>query len=220
MGVQEHEGGFWKFLEIHCGPLIDNPSMTTIFIEDCCGFPFVLKFQKHQEFLKLNVNYWTYTGILNYLACRTQPDLASAVSLLSRFNQRPWISHWKEMLHCLKYLKGTQDLDLLLKPDVNSLSRHKPESCRVVPLHSGNQKNITLSSTESKMNALSDGEQENQWLTFLLEELWKQKLDPTVFHVDNCGLMEKLKHFGLNSKMKHLDIKIKNLRDKFMKQEI
>ncbi|KNZ44936.1 hypothetical protein VP01_8674g1, partial [Puccinia sorghi] len=82
------------------------------------------------------------------------------------------------------------------------------------------QKNITLSSTKSKMNALLDGEQENQWLMFLLEEIWKKKLDPTVFHVDNCGLMEKLKHFGLNSKMKHLVIKIKSLQGKFMKKEI
>ncbi|KNZ56887.1 hypothetical protein VP01_2294g4 [Puccinia sorghi] len=199
--------------------------------------------EDHQEFLKLNVNYRTYTGILNYLACRTRPDLASAVSLLSRFNQRPGISHWKEMLHCWKYLKGTQDLGLLLKPNVNSLSRRVQfytdatwaedqetrvsqsgsiafwKSCPIL-WNSKKQKNITLSSTESEMNALSDGEQENQWLTFLLEELWKQKLDPTVFHVDNRGIMEKLKHFGLNSKTKHLDIKIKNLRDKFMKKEI
>ena len=70
------------------------------------------------------------------------------------------------------------------------------------------------------MSALSDGEQENQWLSFLIEELWKLKLDPTLFHVDNRGLMEKLQNFGSNSKTKHLDIKIKNLRDKFKKKEI
>ncbi|KNZ62946.1 hypothetical protein VP01_12037g1, partial [Puccinia sorghi] len=82
------------------------------------------------------------------------------------------------------------------------------------------QKNITLSSTESEMNVLSDGEQENQWLKFLIEELWKLKLDRTIFCVDNRGLMEKLKNFGSNSKTKHLDIKIKNLREKFKNKEI
>jgi hypothetical protein len=34
------------------------------------------------------------------------------------------------------------------------------------------------------------------------------------------GLLEKLKHFGSNSKTKHLDIKIKHLRDKYQKNEI
>ncbi|KNZ46481.1 hypothetical protein VP01_7226g1, partial [Puccinia sorghi] len=65
-----------------------------------------------------------------------------------------------------------------------------------------------------------NGKQENQWLTFLIEELWKKNLSPTLFHIDNKGILEKLKHFGSNSKTKHLDIKIKNLRDKFKKNEI
>jgi hypothetical protein len=70
------------------------------------------------------------------------------------------------------------------------------------------------------MNTLSDGEQESQWLTFLIEELWKKKLVPTLFHIDNKGLLKKLKHFGSNSKTKHLDIKIKSLREKFKRKEI
>ena len=70
------------------------------------------------------------------------------------------------------------------------------------------------------MNALSDGEQENQWLSFLIGELWKKKLPPTEFNVDKKGLLEKLKKFGSNSKTKHLDIKIKALREKFSNKEI
>jgi hypothetical protein len=70
------------------------------------------------------------------------------------------------------------------------------------------------------MNALSDGEQESQWLKFLVEELWKIKLAPTLFSIDNKGLLEKLKNFGSNSKTKHLDIKIKSLREKFKQNQI
>ena len=77
-----------------------------------------------------------------------------------------------------------------------------------------------MSSTESEMNALSDGEQENQWLAFLIEELWNVQLAPTLFHIDNKGLLEKLKNFGSNSKTKHLDIKIKSLREKFKNKDI
>jgi hypothetical protein len=49
----------------------------------------------HQAFLDLNINYRFYTGVLNYLACCTRLDLAAAVSILSRFNQRPGLLHWK-----------------------------------------------------------------------------------------------------------------------------
>jgi hypothetical protein len=87
------------------------------------------------------------------------------------------------------------------------------KSCPI-PWNSKKQKNITMSSTKSEMNALSDGKQENQWLLFLIEELWRIKLSPTLFYIDNKGLLEKLKNFGSNSKTKNLNIKIKSLREK------
>lgn len=181
--------------------------------------------------------------MLNYLACRTRPDLASAVSILSRFNQSPGLTHWREVVHCWKYLKGTQNLGLCLCPNPEELidrlnfftdatwaedqetrvsQSRSLAFCKECPIlwNSKKQKNITLSSTESELNALSDGKQESQWLTFLIEELWAKKLAPTLFHIDNKGLLEKLKHFGSNSKTKHLDIKIKSLREKFSKKEI
>ncbi|KNZ61013.1 hypothetical protein VP01_1465g4 [Puccinia sorghi] len=182
-------------------------------------------------------------NIINYLACQNRPDLASAVSILSIFNQCPGLTHWKAMLHVWKYLKCTQDFGLILKPDPSLLSDcilfytnptwAKNQETRI--LQSGsivfwnsfpilwnikNKKNITMSSTESELNALVDGEQENQWLTFLIKELWKLKNDTTLFHMDNFGLMEKLKNLGENSKTKHLDIKIKNLREKYKNKEI
>ncbi|KAI7934024.1 hypothetical protein MJO29_016595 [Puccinia striiformis f. sp. tritici] len=71
---------------------------------------------------KLKINYQSYTGILNYLACRTRPDPAPAVSILSAFNHAPGIKHWKEVLHCWKYLSGTIDLSLTLTPDSSDTS--------------------------------------------------------------------------------------------------
>jgi hypothetical protein len=153
------------------------------------------------------------------------------------------MSHWREVLHVWKYLKGTANLGLLLRPEPNKLidrinfftdatwaEDHESRISRsgtlafwkLCPIlwNSKKQKNITMSSTESKMNALSDGEQENQWLLFLIEELWRIKLSPTLFHIDNKGLLEKLKNFGSNSKTKHLDIKIKSLREKYTSKEI
>lgn len=47
----------------------------------------------------------------------------------------------------------------------------------------------------------------------MIEELWGTKLEPTDFKIDNKGLLDKVKHFGHNSKTKHLDIKAKKLRE-------
>ncbi|KNZ47578.1 hypothetical protein VP01_62g13 [Puccinia sorghi] len=195
------------------------------------------------EFEKLGINYRTHTGILNYLSCRTRPDLAPAVSMLSSFNHAPGIQHWRQVLHCWKYLAGTMDLALTLKPDQldtsNSLKHYTDATwaddletrlsrsgtiCfwKACPIawNSKKQRNITMSSTEAELNALSDGIQENQWIKFLVEELWNDKLQPTEFHIDNQGLLEKLKNFGSNSKTKHLDIKMKILREMKKNNEI
>ena len=48
----------------------------------------------------------------------------------------------------------------------------------------------------------------------------KQDLLPTLFHIENKGLIEKLKNFGSNSKTKHLDINIKSLQEKFKEKFI
>ncbi|KNZ48969.1 hypothetical protein VP01_5290g1 [Puccinia sorghi] len=79
--------------------------------------------------------------------------------------------------------------------------------------NSKKQRNITLSSTEAELNALSDGVQENLWIKFLIEELYGDNLNPTQFNVDNKGLLDKINNFGSNLKTKHLDIKAKWLQD-------
>ncbi|KNZ46148.1 hypothetical protein VP01_7510g1, partial [Puccinia sorghi] len=63
--------------------------------------------EERNEFSKLKINYRSFTGILNFLACQTRPDLAPAVSILSSFNNELGIKNWKEVQHCWKYLKGT-----------------------------------------------------------------------------------------------------------------
>ncbi|KNZ62917.1 hypothetical protein VP01_12084g1 [Puccinia sorghi] len=136
------------------------------------------------------------------------------------------MSHWREVVHCWKYLKGTSELGLILQPKQDKImdwiscgSLAFWKSCPIL-WNSKKQKKITISSTESELNAISDGEQENQWLTFLIKELWKTRLSQTLFHIDNKGLLEKLKNFGSNSKTKHLDINAKNLREKLKNNEI
>jgi hypothetical protein len=135
-------------------------------------------------------------------------------------------------------LKGTPNLGLFLQPNPSKLIDHIKfftnvtwaedqdsrisrsstiafwKSCPIL-WNSKKQKNITMSSTEYKTNALLDGKKENQWLSFLIEELWCVNLSPTLFQINNKALLEKLKNFGSNSKTKNLDIKIRSLGEKF-----
>lgn len=153
-----------------------------------------------------------------------------AVSILSRYNHKPGINHWKEVVHCWKYLKGTRDISLTLHPDSNhrTVQFYSNATWADDPVtrisqrgniafwlnfpvlwYSKKQRNITMSSTKSELSALSDGVQENLWFTTMISELWNSSISPTTFHIDNKGLLDKLKHFGLNSKTKHIDIKMK-----------
>ncbi|KNZ63989.1 hypothetical protein VP01_10791g1, partial [Puccinia sorghi] len=132
--------------------------------------------QEKKEFKDLNINYRSHTGLLNFLACRTRPDLAPAVSILSSFNIDPGINHWKQVLHsnstdtsnCIKYFTNAIWADDLETRLLQSGSICFWKSCPVV--------------WNTKLNALSDGVQEIQWLTYLVEELWKEKINPTEFN--------------------------------------
>ncbi|KNZ52834.1 hypothetical protein VP01_3431g1, partial [Puccinia sorghi] len=74
--------------------------------------------QGKADFEKLEINYQSHTSIFNYLACRTCPDIAPALSILSSYNHSPGITdHWKQGIHCWRYLAGTIDLKLTLRPE-------------------------------------------------------------------------------------------------------
>ncbi|KNZ56016.1 hypothetical protein VP01_251g8 [Puccinia sorghi] len=106
--------------------------------------------EEKEEFKKLNINYRSHTGLLNFLACRTRPDLAPAVSILSSFNGEPGIKHWSQVLHCWKYLKGTMNLKLTLKPDkIESTNAHLDIKMKWLrELKNSNQINVRLIPSE------------------------------------------------------------------------
>ena len=51
-------------------------------------------------------------GSLMYLAVATRPDIAFAVSILSRFLNNPGDAHWEAVKRIFRYLKFTKDLQL------------------------------------------------------------------------------------------------------------
>ena len=68
------------------------------------------------------VPYRQAVGRLNYLAVSTRPDIAAAVSIVSRFSHNPGIQHWGAVKHILSYLKGTINYSLRVSPSNMTLA--------------------------------------------------------------------------------------------------
>ena len=63
---------------------------------------------------------WSYRsaiGMLNYLASSTRPDILYAVHSAARFSANPKLIHEQAVKRICRYLKGTSDKGIILKPD-------------------------------------------------------------------------------------------------------
>ena len=68
--------------------------------------------------LMAKVPYQSAIGSLMYLMVSTRPDLAYAMSKVSRYMSNPGKEHWEAVKWMLRYLKGTQDIGLLFDAKV------------------------------------------------------------------------------------------------------
>ena len=67
-----------------------------------------------------SIPYRSAIGSLLYLAVCTRPDIAAAVSSLSRFNANPGRAHWEGVQHVLRYLQGTSGEGLCYRKGVST----------------------------------------------------------------------------------------------------
>src|SRR6266436_917544 len=65
--------------------------------------------------------YLQVIGSVMYAMLGTRPDIAYAVSTLSRFASRPGMSHVRALKHLLRYLKGSADFGITYSCDGGSL---------------------------------------------------------------------------------------------------
>jgi hypothetical protein len=56
-------------------------------------------------------------GSLNYTSIATRPDISYAVSQVARYNSNPGSTHWTAVKRIFQYLKGTNNLWLVLGRD-------------------------------------------------------------------------------------------------------
>jgi len=77
-------------------------------------------------------HYQSTVGSLSYSATATRPDIASAVSVISRYNYRPFTPHLTAAKRVLRYLKGTADLKLVfLHISITPVTRNRVHGLRL-----------------------------------------------------------------------------------------
>lgn len=121
-------------------------------VTDCKAAPTPMETQHledsppdYQPTEDFRLQYQSAVGFLMYAMLGTRPDLAYAVSIVSRYASRPNNSHWQAVKRIFRYIKGTLDLELTFKdhqeplrdtqtqtgPEIAILGDQLPDFCSI-----------------------------------------------------------------------------------------
>ncbi|GJT11281.1 retrovirus-related pol polyprotein from transposon TNT 1-94, partial [Tanacetum coccineum] len=112
------------------------------------------------------VTYSNAVGNLMYLMVCTRPDIAYAVSVVSRYLANPVKKHWEAVNWILKYLRGTTNVGLCMGQIVATMCTWMCCKLEGYATTRGG-----FSTTEAEYMALTEAVKEAIWLRGLLEEL-------------------------------------------------
>ena len=180
-------------------------------------------------------------GSLMFLMNYTRPDIAYAVSRLSRYTHNPNQDHWNALIRLLKYLKGTINWGLhyhrapcVLEGycDANWVSDSdeiQSTSGYVFTLAGGaiswkssKQTCIAKSTMESEFIALELAGQEAEWIRSLLADipLWGKPAPSVSMHCDSQAAIGVAKNQAYNGKRRHIRLRHAIVRDLIRKNVI
>lgn len=170
-------------------------------------------------------------GSLMYAMVSTRPDLATAVSYLSRFQSQPTLKLWQALKRVLRYVRQTIDFNLKYsKCKYDSLTgfadadfaRDKDRKStsgylfklfnNTVTWKSKKQSTVSLSTTEAELIALCEASVEACWLMKLLCD-FNISISNTVIFEDNQSTMKVVKNPD-QKRLKHIDVKFNFIKQK------
>ncbi|GJZ29608.1 retrovirus-related pol polyprotein from transposon TNT 1-94 [Tanacetum coccineum] len=174
------------------------------------------------------VPYANAVGSLMYLMVCTRPDIAYAVSVVSRYLANPGKNHWEAVKWILKYLRGTANVGLVYGTDrgnhvdvtgfVDSDYAKDPDKGRsingytflvqgcVVSWKAMLQHVVALSTTKAEYMALTKAVKEAIWLRGLLEELGVV-LNTVAVNCDNQGAIYLSRNHVFPERTKHINVR-------------
>ena len=167
-------------------------------------------------------------GSVMFLMNYTRPDIAYAVSRLSRYTHNPSSEHWNALYRLLKYLKGTMywSLNFTKFPsvlegfcDANWVSDNDEVSSTsgfvftlgggAISWKSAKQTCIARSTMESEFIALELAGQEAEWLRSLLADipLWGRPTPTISLHCDSQAAIGVANSNAYSGKKRHLRVR-------------
>jgi hypothetical protein len=186
--------------------------------------------EKHQMADK---PYRPILGSIMWGLLATRPDLSFAVSLLSRFQANPGITHWNALMHVIGYIKNTLDYGLTYFHDAELTPLAYADAdyggCRVtkrstsgyvfimsggpVTWSSKRQATVALSTVEAEYVAMSRCAQQMKWMQSWLDEVDIKYNVPGIIKGDSRGGIALTKNTKDHRKVKHIDIRHHFIRD-------
>jgi hypothetical protein len=176
-------------------------------------------------------------GSIMHSMVYTRPDIAYAVSVLSRSLGKSTKGHYEAAKRVLKYLKSTKNLAIEYKKNeseehelevfVDSADEIQPHYGYVIKMAGGaiswkstKAKLATLSSAESEFIALTNAAQEVLWLRELLAELGFEQKCPTKIFEDNQAAIAIANNPIQQGRTKHLGRRMAFVRDAITRNQI
>ncbi|KAL2241729.1 UNVERIFIED_CONTAM: Retrovirus-related Pol polyprotein from transposon TNT 1-94 [Sesamum indicum] len=179
------------------------------------------------------IPYSNVIGSIMYLMVCTRPDIAYAISCLSRYMSNPGTPHWEALKHLLRYLRGTIDIGITFSKNsdytqlvgfvdsnyANDRDSRKSTTSYVFTLcgaciswKSQLQHIVALSTTEAEYIATTEAFKEAIWLDGLIKEIGFSKEKLVVFS-DSQSSIQLCKNPVFHDRTKHIDVRFHFIRD-------
>jgi hypothetical protein len=193
---------------------------------------------KERILSKKEFPYREMVGSLMYAMVSTRPDLAQALSVVSRFLSCPTKIHCDLISHIYMYVKGTLDFKLhysaksklILSGYVDAAYGNNKKGTSttgfcfmlgngLISWFSKGQDTVALSAAEAEYIAATEAAKEAIWLRTLLSELGFNQEVTTLFE-DNQACILLSKNPQLHSRTKHIQIRYHFIREKVLSKEL
>eukprot|EP00253_Pinus_taeda_P031084 PITA_31084 len=183
--------------------------------------------------------YKSIVGSLMYLTA-TRPDIMHAVSLISRFMERPKETHWPAAKRILRYVNGTKGFGILYSSSetfrltgytesdwAGSVDDRKSTSgyvfhmgSRAISWASKKQPVVALSTAEVEYVATTTAACQAVWLRRVLRDLCHEQENGTTIYCDSSSAITLSKNSVFHKRTKHIDTKFHFIRELFNNGEI
>eukprot|EP00253_Pinus_taeda_P009205 PITA_09205 len=176
--------------------------------------------------------YKSIVGSLMYLTA-TRPDIMYAVSLISRFMERPKEVHWQAAKRIMRYVKGTKMFEILYNVSehsdligyidsdwAESVDDRKSTSGYVFHMGLGaiswaskKQSIVALSTAEAEYVAATAAACQAVWMRRILRSLGQEQAKATVIFCDNSSAIALSKNSMFHKRTKHIDTRFHYIRE-------